>query len=84
MRRPSVAVGWCGWTFGYPFDWLAQNRTASDPPFPATLSPASPWENPTSVALGRLLVDVLVVYAVLVVGWFVGRSAMRRIRAAAA
>jgi hypothetical protein len=69
--------------FGYPLDWLAQNQTAMDPPFPATLSPASPWENPTSFALGPLIVDVLVVYAVLLVIWLVGRSVPRWIRAAA-
>lgn len=69
--------------FGYPLDWLAQNQTTLDPPFPARLSPASPWENPTSVAFGPLLVDVLVVYVVLVVGWLVGRSALRAIRSSA-
>jgi hypothetical protein len=70
-------------TFGYPLGWLAQNQTALDPSFPARLSPAAPWENPTSVAFGPLLVDVLVVYAVLLVGWFVGRSILRRITTAA-
>lgn len=66
--------------FGYPLNWLAQNQTSADPPFPATLSPGSPWENPTSVALGPLVLDVLIVYVVLLVGWFVGRFAHRGIR----
>jgi hypothetical protein len=59
---------------------LAQDRTASDPSFPAELAPASPWENPTHVAMGPLLVDVLVVYVVLLMGWYVGRSILRVIR----
>ncbi len=69
--------------FGYPLNWLAQNQTTLDPPFPATVSPASPWENPTSVAFGPLLVDVLAVYGLLLVGWFVGRSAFRDVRTSA-
>lgn len=67
--------------FGYPLRWLAQNQTNLDPSFPANLSPASPWENPTSVAFGPLCGDVLVVYVLLLVGWFAGRSVLRSVRA---
>jgi hypothetical protein len=68
--------------FGYPRGWLYQNRTGLDPSFPAQVRAASPWENPTRVAPGPLIGDVLIVYAVLLVGWFAGRSVLRRIRAA--
>ena len=40
--------------------------------------------NPTSVELGPLMVDVLVVYVVLVIGWFVARIVVRRFRGEAA
>ena len=64
--------------FGFPLDWLAQDRSASRPPLPAAMAPTSPWENPTSVELGPLLADVLVIYAVLVAGWFIARTLVRR------
>ena len=70
--------------FGYPLKWLTQDQSALDPPFPARTSPASPWENPTSVEVGPLIVDVLVVYAVLVTGWFVARIVIGRFRGVAA
>ena len=69
--------------FGYPLGWLTQDQTTLDPSFPVRLSPASPWENPTSVVVVPLLIDVLGVFALLLVGWLVGRSLLRRIRAAA-
>ena len=64
--------------FGMPQDWLIQNQEAYDPPYPYAASPASPWENPTSVALAPLVVDVLGVLAVLVVVWLGVRLALRR------
>jgi hypothetical protein len=69
-------------TFGYPLGWLSQNQTALDPAFPAKLSAGSPWENPTSVAFAPLVGDVLIVSAVLLGGWFVGRRVLRQIGAA--
>jgi hypothetical protein len=69
--------------FGYPFDWLAQDQTTLNAPFPATLSPASPWENPTTVAFGPLLLDALVVYLVLLGGWSVAGLTRRSIGSAA-
>ena len=85
VDRPTVtAHGALGRvTFGYPLGWLAQDQTALDPSLPARLSPTSPWENPTSVTFGPLLVDVLVIYAVLLVVWLVGRWLLRRTRTAA-
>jgi hypothetical protein len=70
--------------FGYPLGWLAQDQSRYDQPFPWNTSFTSPWENPTSVELGPLMIDVLVVYAVLVVGWFVARIVVRRFRGEAA
>jgi hypothetical protein len=49
-------------------------------PVPVRLSPASPWENPTGVTLGALVMDVPLAYVVLLVGWFVGRSPLRGTR----
>jgi hypothetical protein len=68
--------------FGYPLDWLAQDQTRLDQPFPVKLSPGSPWENPTSVASGPLIFDVLVVYSVFLLAWFVGRAILRGLRTA--
>jgi hypothetical protein len=70
--------------FGYPLGWLAQDQSGHSPPFPANTSFISPWENPTSVELGPLMVDVLVVYAILVGGWFFARMVVRRFRGEAA
>ena len=50
--------------FGWPLGWVHQDQSAYDPPFPTHLGLSSPWENPTSVSLGAVLVDVLFVFAV--------------------
>ena len=52
----SVDLGW-------PIVWVHQDLSAHDPPLPAQLGFDSPWENPTSVSWGALVVDVLVVFA---------------------
>ena len=49
--------------FGWPLVWVHQDQSSYDPPFPTHLGLSSPWENPTSVSLGAVLVDVLFVFA---------------------
>ena len=51
--------------FGWPLVWVQQDHSSYEPPLPMRLGLSSPWENPTSVSLGSVLVDVLVVFAVL-------------------
>jgi hypothetical protein len=70
-------------SFGWPFNWLNQDLTAMSPPFPIELSADSPWENPTSVALGAFVVDFLVVYAIVLSGLVVGIFIYREVTAAA-
>jgi hypothetical protein len=70
-------------SFGWPFDWLTQDQRTLSPPFPTELSASSPWENPTSVALGAFALDFLVVYAILLAGLVVGRFIYREVTAAA-
>jgi hypothetical protein len=48
---------------GRPFAWIHQDQTAYDPPLPAHLGAASPWENPTHLSGTAFLLDVLVVFA---------------------
>ena len=52
----SVDLGW-------PIVWVHQDMSAHDPPLPARLGFDSPWENPTNVSWGALVLDVLVVFA---------------------
>jgi hypothetical protein len=65
--------------FGLPLDWLVQDQSSLDPPFPFDATFISPWEYPASVALFPLVFDVLVVYAVLLVGLFVLRFSRSRL-----
>lgn len=51
--------------FGWPLVWVHQDQSSYDPPFPTHLGLSSPWENPTSVSLGAVMVDVLFVFAVV-------------------
>jgi hypothetical protein len=51
--------------FGWPLVWVQQDQSLYDPPFPTHVGLSSPWENPTSVSLSALLVDVLFVFAVV-------------------
>jgi hypothetical protein len=66
--------------FGYPLDWLVQDQSRLDPSFPETIPSGSPWENPTSVAIWPLVIDVLVAYVGLLLALFLGRMVLRRIR----
>ncbi|WP_248580941.1 hypothetical protein [Nocardioides sp. InS609-2] len=72
------ALGHLG--FGFPMTWLVQDQSALSPPYPTDLSPASPWENPTSVAIGPLVVDALVAYVLLVGGWLISHPVLRHLR----
>lgn len=51
--------------FGWPLVWVQQDQSSYDPPFPTHLGLSSPWEHPTSISLGAVLVDVLFVFAVV-------------------
>ena len=51
--------------FGWPLVWVHQDQSWYDPPFPTHVGLSSPWEHPTSVSVGALLVDVLFVFAVV-------------------
>lgn len=64
--------------FGLPFGWLAQNQSSLDPRFPFDATFVSPWEYPTSVAVGPLALNVLVVYSLLAVGLIVVRAIRHR------
>ena len=44
---------------------VRQDQSSYGPPLLTHLGLSSPWENPTSVSLGAVLVDVLVVFAVV-------------------
>lgn len=50
--------------FGRPVVWLHQDRSATDPPLPATVRPGLPQEHPTRVSPGALLTDLALVGAV--------------------
>lgn len=51
--------------FGWPLVWVQQDQSSYDPPFPTHVALSSPWENPTSVSPGAVLVDALFVFAVV-------------------
>ncbi|MET0953303.1 MAG: hypothetical protein ABWX57_08435 [Aeromicrobium sp.] len=53
-----------GVEFGWPLVWVQQDQSSYDPPFPTHLGLSSPWEHPTSVSSGAVLVDVLFVFVV--------------------
>jgi hypothetical protein len=69
---------------GQPFVWIHQDQSGSDPPLPAHLGFASPWENPTRGSATAILLNVLVVFAVTAVALAgvcilrTGRRAVRR------
>lgn len=63
--------------FGFPLDWLAQDQSALSPPFPHEMSFGSPLENPTNVAFGPLIADLLIVYVVLLAVVLIGRRRSR-------
>lgn len=83
LRDSAVVTGEKGLrsvSFGRPLDWLTQDQSAHDPPFPHRATPNSPWENPTGVDVLPFLVEVLGVLAVLVAGWLVVGSLVRRLQ----
>lgn len=47
---------------GWPFDHLTQDASALDPPLPATVDTASPWESPTDYDPGWWLADMAVLW----------------------
>ena len=51
--------------FGWPLVWVQQDQSSYDPSFPTRVVLSSPWENPSSVYVGAVLVDVLFVFAVV-------------------
>lgn len=51
--------------FGAPFPWVRQDQSDLEPPLPATLRLASPWEHPTGMSLTTFAVDVAAVFAVV-------------------
>jgi hypothetical protein len=65
-------------TFGLPLDWLVQDQSSLDPPFPWNATFISPWEYPVSVALFPLVFDALAVYVVLLAGLFAVRFTRSR------
>ena len=52
---------------GWPLEWVHQDQSSYDPPFPTHVGLSSPWENPTSVSGTAFLVDALIVFAVVAV-----------------
>ena len=60
--------------FGLPLNWLNQNQGALDPPLPHSARLLSPWEYPTDLSLGLLVIDLIVVLALLVGSRFLIRS----------
>jgi hypothetical protein len=66
-------------TFGLPLDWLVQDQSSLDPPFPWNATFISPWENPVSVALFPVVFGGIAVYAVLLAGLFVVRFTRSRL-----
>ena len=60
--------------FGMPLNWLNQNQASLDPPLPHSARLLSPWEYPTDLSLGLLVIDLLVVLALLVGSRFLIRS----------
>lgn len=51
---------------GLPLAWLHQDQGALDPPLPGQAGFASPWEHPSTVSPGLLILDVAIVAAALV------------------
>jgi len=66
-------------TFGAPLSWLSQEQSALDPPGPGTTGILSPLEHPVSVELIPLTLNVGVLTAALLIGWFCLGAARRRL-----
>ena len=64
--------------FGVPLAWVHQDQTLYDPPFPWQARLSSPMESATSVSLGALLINVLVLVTI-VTAVAVALVTMRRI-----
>ena len=66
-------------TFGAPLGWLTQDQSALAPPGPGTTGFLSPWEHPVSVDLVPLLLNVGLLTAALLIGWFCLGAARHRL-----
>lgn len=68
--------------FGLPLGWVVQDQTKLDPPYPWTARFQSPWEHPTDVLAGPMLINyaliVLAVYALAVIAFRMAKNPHKR------
>jgi hypothetical protein len=58
-------------SYGFPLTWVTQDQSTfvQQPDLPASTTLGSPWHNPTSTSVGRLMEDFLILGAVPATGW---------------
>lgn len=64
---------------GLPCAWVHQEQGV-DPPLPWRAGLLSPWEHPTTLSVLPLLADLVLVGAVVVAAWWLGRRGVRRLQ----
>lgn len=65
--------------FGYPVQFITQDLTRNDPPFPWSYSFSSPWEHPFTFSVVNFVASYLIVFILVILSAKVTESLYFRI-----